>query len=86
MKLPAGTQGGVVLDPKNEDMVEHLRTFRGAIEIDTGRGKGFILMRNGELVAAYFEDKDGVYRGALRYDVSWPPRRVTGASTSRILS
>ena len=35
MKLPAGTQGGVVLDPKNEDMVEHLRTFRGAIEIDT---------------------------------------------------
>ena len=63
MKLPAGTQGGVVLDPKNEDMVEHLRTFRGAIEIDTGRGKGFILMRNGELVAAYFEDKDGVYRG-----------------------
>jgi len=63
MKLPAGTQGGVVLDPRNEDMVEHLRTFRGAIEIDTGRGKGFILMRNGELVAAYFEDKDGVYRG-----------------------
>ena len=37
--------------------------------METPRGKGFILMRNGELVAASFEDKEGTYSGdaAVRY-------------------
>lgn len=64
MKLPAGTEGGVVINPQKEGMLQYLMGFKGAIMIDSGRGKGFILTRNGELVAAYFKDKHGVYRGA----------------------
>jgi len=64
MKLPAGTEGGVVINPQKEGMLQYLMGFKGAIMIDSGRGKGFILTRNGELVAAYFKDKRGVYRGA----------------------
>jgi predicted regulator of Ras-like GTPase activity (Roadblock/LC7/MglB family) len=64
MKLPAGTEGGVVINPRKEGMLQYLMGFKGAIMIDSGRGKGFILTRNGELVAAYFKDKHGVYRGA----------------------
>ena len=74
MKLPAGAQGGVVLDPRDGDMLGHLREFKGALEIETAKGKGFILMRNGELVAACFEDKDQMYRGnaAVRYIMASP--------------
>jgi predicted regulator of Ras-like GTPase activity (Roadblock/LC7/MglB family) len=64
MKLPAGTEGGVIINPQKEGMLQYLMAFKGAIMIDSGRGKGFILTRNGELIAAYFKDKDGVYRGA----------------------
>jgi len=64
MKLPAGTEGGVVINPQKEGMLQYLMGFKGAIMIDSGRGKGFILTRNGELVAAYFKDKHAVYRGA----------------------
>ena len=63
MKLPAGTQGGVILDPRMRIWLSTSGHSKGYYKIDTGRGKGFLLMRNGELVAAYFEDKDGVYRG-----------------------
>ena len=48
--------------------------FKGAIEIDSGGGEGFILTRNGELLAAYFKDKHGEYRGAsaLRHMMATP--------------
>jgi predicted regulator of Ras-like GTPase activity (Roadblock/LC7/MglB family) len=64
MKLPAGTEGGVIINPQKEGMLQYLMAFKGVIMIDSGRGKGFILTRNGDLVAAYFKDKYGVYRGA----------------------
>ncbi|MGB8308259.1 MAG: roadblock/LC7 domain-containing protein [Methanoregula sp.] len=74
MKLPAGRQGGVVIDPKKEDVIQHLKAFRGVININTSRGKGFILIRNGELIAAFFDDKEGVYRAdaAVRYIMDYP--------------
>jgi predicted regulator of Ras-like GTPase activity (Roadblock/LC7/MglB family) len=74
MKLPAGAQEGVVFDPGKGDMIQHLREFRGIIRIETDRGKGFLLMRKGELVAACFEDTEGVYRGdaAVRYIMAAP--------------
>ncbi|HVP97215.1 roadblock/LC7 domain-containing protein [Methanoregula sp.] len=74
--MPAGTQGGVAFDPKKGDMIQHLREFRGIIEIETVQGKGFLLMRNGELVAAQFEGNEGTYRGndAVRYIMAVPER------------
>ena len=74
MKMPAGSQGGIVFDSPRGDTLENLRGFRGAIEVETDHGKGFILMRNGELVAASFEDKEQLYRGdaALRYIMATP--------------
>ena len=74
MKLPAGRQEGVVIDPKKEDVIQYLKVFRGAIEITTIRGKGFILIRDGELIAAFFEDKESVYRAdaAVRYIMDNP--------------
>ena len=64
MKLPPGTHGGVVINPQEKGMLQYLKAFKGAIEIENGQGTGFILTFNGELVAAYFEDKNGVYKGA----------------------
>ena len=64
MKLPTGTEGGVIINPQKEGMFQYLMAFKGVIMIDSGRGKGFILTRNGDLVAASFNDKYGVYRGA----------------------
>jgi predicted regulator of Ras-like GTPase activity (Roadblock/LC7/MglB family) len=63
MKLPAGAEGGVVINPQKEGMLQYLMAFKGAIMIDSGRGKGFILTCNGTLVAAYFKDRHGIYRG-----------------------
>ena len=63
MKLPAGTEGSVVINSQKEGMLQYLMAFKGAIMIDSGSGRGFILTRNGELIAAYFKDKHGVYRG-----------------------
>jgi predicted regulator of Ras-like GTPase activity (Roadblock/LC7/MglB family) len=74
MKLPAGTEGGVIIDPPKEGLLQYLMAFKGAIEIDSGRGEGFILTCNGELIAAYFKDKQGVYRGssAVQYLMATP--------------
>jgi predicted regulator of Ras-like GTPase activity (Roadblock/LC7/MglB family) len=74
MKLPAGTEGGVIIDPPKDGILQYLMEFKGAIEIDSGWGKGFILTLNGELIAAYFRDKQGEHRGAsaLRYLMAIP--------------
>ena len=74
MKLPAGTDSGVITNPQDEGLIPYLMTFRGAIEIDTGRGQGFILTENGNLIAAYFRNDTRTYRGktALEYLMTNP--------------
>jgi predicted regulator of Ras-like GTPase activity (Roadblock/LC7/MglB family) len=63
MKLPAGTDGGVITNPQDESAVQQLMTFHGAIEIDTQMGHGFILTDHGTLVAVYFKDMSGSFKG-----------------------
>jgi predicted regulator of Ras-like GTPase activity (Roadblock/LC7/MglB family) len=63
MKLPAGTDGGTITNPQEEGLVQYLMDFRGAIEIDTPSGHGFIITENGKLVAAYFRNSEGAFRG-----------------------
>ena len=69
MKLPEGRQVGVDIDPQKGDVVQYLKSFRGVFEINANRGKGFLLIHDGKLVAGIFEDKEGVYLGgaAVRY-------------------
>ncbi len=59
MKLPAGTDGGTITNPQDEGLIEYLMAFRGAIEVETPKGQGFIIADNGKLVAAYF-NREGV--------------------------
>jgi predicted regulator of Ras-like GTPase activity (Roadblock/LC7/MglB family) len=68
MKLPAGTDSGVITNPQEEGAIQQLMSFRGAIEIDTPVGHGFILTDRGTLVAAYFLDMSGSYRGKSAMD------------------
>jgi len=63
MKLPAGTGGRVLINPHKEGMLQALMVFTGAIEIDSGSGRGFLLTRSGELVAAYFRNPQGICKG-----------------------
>jgi predicted regulator of Ras-like GTPase activity (Roadblock/LC7/MglB family) len=69
MRLPAGTDGGTITNPQEEGLIQYLMAFRGAIEIETGAGQGFILTENGKLIAAYFKSGETVSRGkeALSY-------------------
>jgi predicted regulator of Ras-like GTPase activity (Roadblock/LC7/MglB family) len=69
MKLPAGTDGGTITNPQEEGLIPYLMAFRGAIEIETGSGHGFILTENGKLKAAYFKSGEDISRGkeALLY-------------------
>jgi hypothetical protein len=69
MKLPAGTDGGIITNPHDEGLNQHMMAFFGAIEIETGTGQGFILAMNGKLIAAYFKSGETVSRGkeALSY-------------------
>lgn len=68
MKLPAGTDGGIITNPQEEGAIQQLMAFSGAIEIDTQLGHGFILTDHGTLVAAYFKDMSGSYRGKAALD------------------
>jgi predicted regulator of Ras-like GTPase activity (Roadblock/LC7/MglB family) len=63
MKLPAGTDGGTIANPQDEGAIQYLMNFRGAIEIETPSGHGFIITENGKLVAAYFRNSEGAFRG-----------------------
>jgi predicted regulator of Ras-like GTPase activity (Roadblock/LC7/MglB family) len=69
MKLPAGTDGGTITNPQEEGLIPYLMAFRGAIEIETGSGHGFILTEKGKLKAAYFKSGENTSRGkeALSY-------------------
>lgn len=63
MKFPAGTDGGIISNPQDEDVIRDMMTFCGAIEITTGTGHGFILTDNGQLISAYFKDGEGEFKG-----------------------
>jgi predicted regulator of Ras-like GTPase activity (Roadblock/LC7/MglB family) len=69
MKLPAGTDGGTITNPQDEGFIQDLMVFRGAIEIKTIAGNGFILVEKGKLVAGYFRTGTDTFHGktALAY-------------------
>jgi predicted regulator of Ras-like GTPase activity (Roadblock/LC7/MglB family) len=76
MKLPDGTDIGVITNPQDKGLIPYLMTLRGAIDIDTGMGQGFILTENGNLIAAYFRNDARTYRGktALEYLMANPSK------------
>lgn len=63
MKLPEGTDSGIITNPQEDKAVQQLIAFQGTIDIETAKGFGFILARKGTLVAAYFRDGGGSYYG-----------------------
>jgi len=63
MRLPAGTVEGIISNPEREGLRQFLMTFRGLIETETPSGHGFILVDNGKLVASYFKNARGIFRG-----------------------
>ena len=68
MKLPAGTDGGVIANPQEEGGNQKLMALQGAIEIDTQLGQGFLLTNHGALIAAYFKDMSGSFKGKSALD------------------
>ena len=66
MKLPAGTDGGTITNPQDEKFFDELAAFRGAVEIRTPSGTGFILVDEGRLQAAMFRTATDSYKGAYR--------------------
>jgi predicted regulator of Ras-like GTPase activity (Roadblock/LC7/MglB family) len=74
MKFPAGTDRGIVTNPLDEDFIRELQTFRGACQIETEAGHGFIVIDNGSQVAAYYRAGEEVFLGcaALQY-ITIPP-------------
>jgi len=69
MRLPAGTVEGIISNPEREGLRQFMMTFRGLIETETPSGHGFILVDNGKLVASYFKNAGGIFRG---YDALAP--------------
>jgi predicted regulator of Ras-like GTPase activity (Roadblock/LC7/MglB family) len=63
MKLPAGTDGGTITNPHDESVFDELTAFRGAVEIQTSSGTGFILVEQGKLQAAMFRTATDSYVG-----------------------
>jgi predicted regulator of Ras-like GTPase activity (Roadblock/LC7/MglB family) len=63
MKLPAGTDGGTITNPQDETIFDELTAFRGAVEIRTSSGTGFILVDQGKLLAAMFQTATDSYLG-----------------------
>ena len=68
MKLPAGTDGGVIANPQEEGANHQLMALQGAVEIDTQLGQGFLLTNHGALIAAYFKDMSGSFKGKSALD------------------
>jgi predicted regulator of Ras-like GTPase activity (Roadblock/LC7/MglB family) len=63
MKLPAGTDGGTIASPQDEKFFDELAAFRGAVEIRTPAGTGFILVNEGRLQAALFRTAAESFKG-----------------------
>jgi predicted regulator of Ras-like GTPase activity (Roadblock/LC7/MglB family) len=81
MKLPAGTDGGVITNLQDEGLIQHLMTLRGAIEIDTVHGHGFLLTDRGNLAAAFFADTNNTYRGKTALEYLMGDANKTGMPT-----
>ncbi len=69
MKLPAGTDGGTITNPRDEKFFDELAAFRGAVEIRTPSGTGFILVDDGRLQAAMFRTAEESYKGGSALSV-----------------
>jgi len=63
MKLPAGTDGGTISNPRDEKFFDELTTFKGAVEIRAPVGNGFILVDHGTLLGAMFRTDKGSFKG-----------------------
>jgi predicted regulator of Ras-like GTPase activity (Roadblock/LC7/MglB family) len=63
MKLPAGTDAGTITNLEDETFFHELTTFRGAVDIRTSSGTGFILVDQGRLQAAMFRTTTDSYPG-----------------------
>lgn len=63
MELPAGTNEGMTLDPGNTGAIQYLMDFCGLMEITTPEGSGFLLTHKGNIVAAYYKNKELEYLG-----------------------
>ena len=63
MKLPAGTDGGTIYNPQHDTVFEKMTAFRGAVEIRTSSGIGFILVEQGKMLAALFRAVTDSYVG-----------------------
>lgn len=63
MKLPAGTETGTFTDPKDEKLIGELAAFRGALDVRTTSGTGFILMEKGRMLAAIFRTATDSFTG-----------------------
>lgn len=63
MKLPAGTECGTFTDPQDEKLFGELEAFRGAVEVRSSSGTGFILMDRGRMEAALFHTATDSFRG-----------------------
>ncbi len=63
MKLPAGTDGGTISGPQDENFFHALASFRGAVEIRIAGGTGFILVDKGKLQAAMYRTADEMHKG-----------------------
>ena len=61
MKLPAGTDGGTITNPHDEKFFTKLTAFRGAAEIRTSSGTGFLLIDKGKPLAAMFRTATDSY-------------------------
>lgn len=68
MNLPKGTGADVIINPAKEGIFQYLMGLMGALIIESGDSGGFILTRNGEIISAYYQDKDGNYRGKSAID------------------
>jgi predicted regulator of Ras-like GTPase activity (Roadblock/LC7/MglB family) len=65
MKLPAGTDGGTITNPQDEEFFNELAAFCGAVEIRTPAGTGFILVNEGRLQAAMFRTATESLKGGI---------------------
>jgi predicted regulator of Ras-like GTPase activity (Roadblock/LC7/MglB family) len=63
MELPAGIRTAVITNPHDEGALRQMMSFYGVIEIDTSAGSGFLLADHGVLIAAFFRDSGGSFRG-----------------------
>jgi predicted regulator of Ras-like GTPase activity (Roadblock/LC7/MglB family) len=63
MKLPAGTDAGIITNSQDETFSSELADFCGAVEIQTSTGTGFILVNRGRMQAAMFRTTTGSYPG-----------------------